>query len=365
MSDNLAHGPPERDQTQDTERAQPDVETQRVYDLQAREFSRATSRLIHFTYEVKLFVMSVVENIPSKNVESASPKRRPDLPGFPCDLCIQDVVECAETLYQLVRRGSFENGCVPYFEPSPLAFAWVRNVLYSLMNEWEWQLIQLIPDPSSNETASRSPGSLMPCSEYSYYSAYVYYETEREHYVGVLSRNTRRATIDDDTLTSLRMALELLRKCCLDTCESPGKWRDQHKDEAVYLPPFEAVFSDSPDREWERPSMLPAFSSEEPTGSPTRTVSLGLGNGQPSSSTVGQLLHPDRPDLVTLNQAASIVHKKKRTLEHYKTRGMLPPPTVEGGGGRADLWEWRVIRPWLEATFHMRLPDTFPANRSR
>ena len=63
------------------------------------------------------------------------------------------------------------------------------------------------------------------------------------------------------------------------------------------------------------------------------------------------------PDLVTLDQAAASVHRKKRTLEHYKTKGSLPAPTIEGGGGKPDLWEWRVIRPWLEAEFKMSLPE--------
>jgi hypothetical protein len=69
------------------------------------------------------------------------------------------------------------------------------------------------------------------------------------------------------------------------------------------------------------------------------------------------------PDLVTLDQAAAAVRKSKRTLERYKTTGAFPLPAVEGGGGRADLWDWKVIRPWLENEFHIKLPETFPANR--
>jgi hypothetical protein len=69
-------------------------------------------------------------------------------------------------------------------------------------------------------------------------------------------------------------------------------------------------------------------------------------------------------DRVTLAQAAGIVHRAKRTLEHYKTKG-LPLPTVEGGGGRPDLWDWEVIRPWLEKEFRIDLSmyETFPASR--
>jgi hypothetical protein len=54
-----------------------------------------------------------------------------------------------------------------------------------------------------------------------------------------------------------------------------------------------------------------------------------------------------RPDLVTLSQAAGMVHKTKRTLERWKTQGKLPDPAVEGGGGKADLWDWKTLRPVL------------------
>jgi hypothetical protein len=69
------------------------------------------------------------------------------------------------------------------------------------------------------------------------------------------------------------------------------------------------------------------------------------------------------PDLVTLDQAASIVHRSKRTLERYKTKGSLPAPAVEGGGGQADYWEWVTIRPVLERLFKRKLPARFPASR--
>jgi hypothetical protein len=71
------------------------------------------------------------------------------------------------------------------------------------------------------------------------------------------------------------------------------------------------------------------------------------------------------PDLVTLDQAAAAVCKHKRTLERLKSGGHLPQPSIKGGGGRAHQWEWRTIRPCLEAEFKMKLPETFPANRNR
>jgi hypothetical protein len=69
------------------------------------------------------------------------------------------------------------------------------------------------------------------------------------------------------------------------------------------------------------------------------------------------------PDYVTLFQAAKMVKKTKRTLERYKTKGSLPAPVVEGGGGRADLYDWAVMRPWLADTFGFdldRLPLVHP-----
>jgi hypothetical protein len=72
------------------------------------------------------------------------------------------------------------------------------------------------------------------------------------------------------------------------------------------------------------------------------------------------------PDLVTLDEAAAAVHRKKRALENYKKMGILPPPKVRGGGGKPALWDWKVIRPWLEANFEVgSLPEKFPGNRNR
>ena len=67
--------------------------------------------------------------------------------------------------------------------------------------------------------------------------------------------------------------------------------------------------------------------------------------------------------LVTLDQAAAMVHRSKRTLERHKTRGTLPAPAVEGGGGRADLYEWTILRPWLTGEFGIQLPDRYPTRR--
>jgi hypothetical protein len=68
---------------------------------------------------------------------------------------------------------------------------------------------------------------------------------------------------------------------------------------------------------------------------------------------------------VTLDQAAALVSRSKRTLEKYKQRekNPLPSPDVEGGGGRPDEWRWTRIRPWLEQEFGRSLPEQYPSQR--
>ena len=63
--------------------------------------------------------------------------------------------------------------------------------------------------------------------------------------------------------------------------------------------------------------------------------------------------------LVTLDQIAAMVHRSKRSLERYRKR--MPVPRVRGRRGRPHLWAWAEVRPWLEATFDLRLPEQFPA----
>jgi len=86
--------------------------------------------------------------------------------------------------------------------------------------------------------------------------------------------------------------------------------------------------------------------------------------GHPGSNAPETVVDPF--GLVTLSEAAAIVNRGKRTLERLKTAGQLPDPAVEGGGGRADLYDWKVMRPWLESKFCRKLPVAFPSkNRDR
>lgn len=65
--------------------------------------------------------------------------------------------------------------------------------------------------------------------------------------------------------------------------------------------------------------------------------------------------------LVTLNQAAGIVRKSKRTLEGWRQE--LPPPDVIGGHGKANLWRWSKLKPALENKAGLKLPEQFPTSR--
>lgn len=93
-------------------------------------------------------------------------------------------------------------------------------------------------------------------------------------------------------------------------------------------------------------------------GADGRPADLHVAPGSPDEDEVDAWC-----DRITLDQAAALVHKSKRTLERLKTKGELPPPSIEGGGGRADYWDWPAIRPVLMAQFHIRLPENCPGGR--
>jgi hypothetical protein len=62
--------------------------------------------------------------------------------------------------------------------------------------------------------------------------------------------------------------------------------------------------------------------------------------------------------LVSLDQIAAILRRKKRGLERHKKT--MPKPRDPGGRGRVALWSWPEVRPHLEAKFGMALPELFP-----
>jgi hypothetical protein len=93
---------------------------------------------------------------------------------------------------------------------------------------------------------------------------------------------------------------------------------------------------------------------------PDRRSDSPPGAASAASMTDGSTSPPRPSDLVTLGQAAAIVRRSKRALENYKTEPAFPEPAVHGGRGRADYYDWRALRPWLESKTGMRLPEVFP-----
>jgi hypothetical protein len=82
---------------------------------------------------------------------------------------------------------------------------------------------------------------------------------------------------------------------------------------------------------------------------------------------------PDEPpadQYVTLDQAAALVNRRKKTLERYLRQpkseaARMPEPDVEGTGGKPHEWKWSNLRPWLEKTFGKQLPGRLPSRASR
>jgi hypothetical protein len=74
---------------------------------------------------------------------------------------------------------------------------------------------------------------------------------------------------------------------------------------------------------------------------------------------------PGECQYVTLDQIAVFLkcHKRTVTREMEKRDSNPPPPDREGGGGKAHLWRWDRIRPWLLLRFPRQIPERFPEFR--
>lgn len=74
------------------------------------------------------------------------------------------------------------------------------------------------------------------------------------------------------------------------------------------------------------------------------------------------LLREAEDPLVTLDQIAALVGLAKCSMKRYvrEARFGMPPPHIQGAGGRPSYWRWSVVRPWLVATFgRQELPVTW------
>jgi hypothetical protein len=100
-----------------------------------------------------------------------------------------------------------------------------------------------------------------------------------------------------------------------------------------------------------------------------RVIALAIPDAVPAPSGVSQPTNAPAADpatqvdqYVTLGQAAALVNRGKKTLERRMNipRAGMPPPDIEGGGGKPHEWRWPALRPWLEKEFGRCLPERFP-----
>lgn len=104
-----------------------------------------------------------------------------------------------------------------------------------------------------------------------------------------------------------------------------------------------------------RDSAFPAGWLDGDAPQPQGAASAG-GVGEPQDPAAGE--HHDY--LVTLQQAAAMVSRSKKTLERRKTDSKFPTPRVAGGGGKPDEYAWSEMRLYLEREFDRKMPEHFP-----
>ena len=73
--------------------------------------------------------------------------------------------------------------------------------------------------------------------------------------------------------------------------------------------------------------------------------------------------HGESDPYVTLDQAAALVNRSKRTLRRRFDNADMPEPDVTGKTGEPHEWRWSRLRPWLEETFRRKLPGRPPTLR--
>lgn len=69
------------------------------------------------------------------------------------------------------------------------------------------------------------------------------------------------------------------------------------------------------------------------------------------------------PQYVTLDQMAARANRSKKTLERWLRKDLLPPPDIEGGGGKPHEWIWSNVREALQEHSGKVMPERFPTLR--
>jgi hypothetical protein len=113
--------------------------------------------------------------------------------------------------------------------------------------------------------------------------------------------------------------------------------------------------------------MQPGPDGVEPARSPE-----SFDPGAAPASQTRPTVEPDSPpeQYVTLDQAAALVNRSKKTLERLLRQPRseatrMPDPDVVGTGGRPHEWRWGRLRPWLETAFGKSLPPALPSRSTR
>jgi hypothetical protein len=108
----------------------------------------------------------------------------------------------------------------------------------------------------------------------------------------------------------------------------------------------------------ENPPLPTAGGAENPAATPQDAAAVSIENHPTAGG--------DLPEcLVTLQQAAAMVSRDKRTLERWARKKSCPRPRVLGGGGKPHEYDWSELRPFLEKQSGRKLPERFPFQRFR
>jgi hypothetical protein len=67
-------------------------------------------------------------------------------------------------------------------------------------------------------------------------------------------------------------------------------------------------------------------------------------------------------DMIDLDQAAALVGRSKGTLRRAfdNPKKKMPQPSIRGGGGKKNEWNYQELKPWLEKEYRRRLPSRPP-----
>ncbi len=82
--------------------------------------------------------------------------------------------------------------------------------------------------------------------------------------------------------------------------------------------------------------------------------SMEAGNGQQAA-----LAHVNS-QYVTVDQAAALVQRSKKTVAKWLNQDGAPLAAVEGGGGKAHEYLWSDLKPFLELKTSRNLPAEYP-----